>query len=95
VLLLADVVDQAEALSGLSSSAPITIAALYVLAGAATVTGALSPLIDRVLEGSPHDRRRPAQPGHPDRHPRRRPTRARHLTSRGPSGAPGSGGAGL
>jgi len=53
VLLLANVVDQGEALSGLSSSAPITIAALYVLAGAATVTGALSPLIDRVLEGSP------------------------------------------
>ena len=53
VLLLTDVVDQSEALSGLSSSAPITIAALYVLAGAATVTGALSPLIDRVLDGSP------------------------------------------
>src|SRR6056297_4289079 len=53
VLLLANVVDQGEALSGLSSSAPITIAALYVLAGAATVTGALSPLIDRVLEGPP------------------------------------------
>jgi di/tricarboxylate transporter len=53
VLLLANVVDQGEALSGLSSSAPITIAALYVLAGAATVTGALSPVIDRVLEGSP------------------------------------------
>jgi di/tricarboxylate transporter len=53
VLLLANVVDEGEALSGLSSSAPITIAALYVLAGAATVTGALSPLIDRVLAGSP------------------------------------------
>ena len=52
VLLLADVVDQGEALVGLSSSAPITIAALYVLAGAATVTGALSPLIDRLLDGS-------------------------------------------
>ena len=52
VLLVANVVDQGEALSGLSSSAPITIAALYVLAGAATVTGALSPLIDRVLDGS-------------------------------------------
>jgi di/tricarboxylate transporter len=51
VLLLTNVVDQGEALSGLSSSAPITIAALYVLAGAATVTGALSPLIDRVLDG--------------------------------------------
>jgi di/tricarboxylate transporter len=52
VLLLTDVIDQGEALSGLSSSAPVTIAALYVLAGAATVTGALSPLIDRVLDGS-------------------------------------------
>ena len=40
VLLLLDVVDQGEALSGLASSAPVTIAALYVLAGAATVTGA-------------------------------------------------------
>ncbi len=60
LLLLADVVDQGEALSGFSSSAPITIAALYVLAGAATVTGALSPLIDRLLEGSP---RRAAETG--------------------------------
>ena len=40
VLLLLDVVDQGEALSGLASSAPVTIAALYVLVGAATVTGA-------------------------------------------------------
>ena len=54
VLLLADVVDQDQALSGLSSSAPVTIAALYVIAGAATVTGALSPLIDRVLAGPAH-----------------------------------------
>ena len=51
VLLLAGVIDQEQALSGLASSAPVTIAALYVLAGAATVTGALSPLIDRVLGG--------------------------------------------
>ena len=51
VLLLAGVVDQEQALSGLASSAPVTIAALYVLAGAATVTGALSPMIDRVLAG--------------------------------------------
>jgi di/tricarboxylate transporter len=55
VLLLADVVDQDEALSGLASSAPWTIAALYVLAGAATVTGALSPLVDRVLDGGTDD----------------------------------------
>ena len=40
VLLLLDVVDQGEALSGSASSAPVTIAALCVLAGAATVTGA-------------------------------------------------------
>jgi len=51
VLLLTNVVDEGEALSGLSSSAPVTIAALYVLAGAATVTGALSPLLDRILDG--------------------------------------------
>ena len=51
VLLLLDVVDQGQALSGLAASAPVTIAALYVLAGAATVTGALSPVIDSVLAG--------------------------------------------
>jgi di/tricarboxylate transporter len=55
VLLLAGVIDQEQALSGLASSAPVTIAALYVLAGAATVTGALSPLIDRVLGGRTKD----------------------------------------
>jgi len=61
VLLLLDVVDQGQALSGLSSSAPVTIAALYVLAGAATVTGALSPVIDRVLAGSASDTQGDAQ----------------------------------
>jgi di/tricarboxylate transporter len=49
VLLLADVIDEATALSGFASSAPLTIAALYVVAGAAAVTGALGGLIDRVL----------------------------------------------
>ncbi len=49
-LLLLGVVDQDQALTGLSSSAPVTIAALYVLAGAATATGALTPVIDRLLE---------------------------------------------
>jgi di/tricarboxylate transporter len=53
VLLLADVITQEEALSGLSANAPVTIAALYVLAGAATVTGALTPAIDWLLEGRP------------------------------------------
>ena len=62
VLLLLDVVDQDEALSGLSASAPVTIAALYVLAGAATVTGALSPVIDSVLAGRRH------RPDDADRH---------------------------
>jgi di/tricarboxylate transporter len=72
-LLLANVVDQGEALSGLASSAPITIAALYVLAGAATVTGALSPLIDRVLDGSPN-------PSVPPDDPRRSRTRLARLS---------------
>ncbi|MEO1056372.1 MAG: SLC13 family permease [Actinomycetota bacterium] len=49
-LLLLGVVDQDQALTGLSSSAPVTIAALYVLAGAATATGALTPAIDRLLD---------------------------------------------
>jgi len=62
-LLLAGVVDQQEALSGLASSAPITIAALYVLAGAAAVTGALNPVIDNLMAGrsSGHERSRLAR----------------------------------
>ncbi len=59
VLLLADVVTQDEALSGLAASAPATIAALYVLAGAATVTGALSPAIDWLLDGGRRSRGAP------------------------------------
>ncbi len=62
VLLLTGVIDQDQALSGLASSAPITVAALYVLAGAAAATGALSPVIDRVLgDGSGGERRRLAR----------------------------------
>jgi di/tricarboxylate transporter len=57
-LLLAGVVSQSEALSGLSSSAPITIAALYVLAGAAAVTGALNPAIDNLMAGRSSGRER-------------------------------------
>jgi di/tricarboxylate transporter len=61
-LLLLGVVDQDEALSGFSSSAPVTIAALYVLAGAASATGAISPLLDRVLgRGGDGDRFRLAR----------------------------------
>jgi di/tricarboxylate transporter len=49
VLLLSGVIDQAEAFAGFSNPAPITVAALYVLAGAAEATGALEGLTQRVL----------------------------------------------
>ena len=52
-LLFADVIDVDTALSGLSSPAPATIAALYVVAGAATATGAFVGLIDRLLQRKP------------------------------------------
>ena len=48
-LLFAGVADSELALSGLSSSAPATVAALYVLAGAATATGVVGPVVDRLL----------------------------------------------
>ena len=53
-LMFADVIDGPTALSGLSSSAPATIAALYVLAGAVTATGTFAKVVDWLL-----DRRRP------------------------------------
>ena len=49
-LLFAGVIESDVALSGLSSPAPATIAALYVLAGAVTATGTFSRLIDRLLD---------------------------------------------
>jgi di/tricarboxylate transporter len=48
-LLFAGVIDQQIALGGLSSPAPATIAALYVVAGATTLTGVLNGLVDRLL----------------------------------------------
>jgi di/tricarboxylate transporter len=48
-LLFAGVIDQSIALSGFSSGAPATIAALYVVAGAVTLTGALNVVVDRLL----------------------------------------------
>ena len=48
-LLFAGVIDQGIALSGFSSGAPATIAALYVVAGAVTLTGALNVVVDRLL----------------------------------------------
>lgn len=50
-LLVTGVVDEAGALSGFASEAAATIAALYVVAGAAAATGALGGLFDRVLSG--------------------------------------------
>lgn len=49
VLYLVGVVDAEEAFSGFSNIAPLTVAALYVLAGAADLTGALSGLTIRAL----------------------------------------------
>lgn len=48
-LMFAGVIDADIALSGLSSTAPATIAALYVVAAAATATGAVAALVDRLL----------------------------------------------
>jgi di/tricarboxylate transporter len=49
VLFVTGVIDQTQAFSGFSNPAPITVAALYVLAGATETTGALQGLTDRVL----------------------------------------------
>ena len=48
-LMFTDVIDPEVALSGFSSPAPATIAALYVLAGAAMTTGAFGAVVERVL----------------------------------------------
>lgn len=49
VLYLADVVDFEGAFSGLANPAPVTVAALYVIAGAAEQTGALARGLGQVL----------------------------------------------
>jgi len=48
-LLVTNVIDAGQAFSGFSNPAPITVAALYVLAGAAQKTGLLAPLTARLL----------------------------------------------
>jgi di/tricarboxylate transporter len=48
-LLVLDVIDAEQAFSGFSNSAPITVAALYVLARGAQKTGLLAPLTGKVL----------------------------------------------
>jgi di/tricarboxylate transporter len=48
-LLLVGVIDETQALAGFSNSAPLSVAALYVLAYAADKTGLLGPLVNRML----------------------------------------------
>ena len=47
--LTAGIITPAEALAGFSNPAPVTIAALYVLAKAADQTGVLAPLVESLL----------------------------------------------
>jgi len=49
VLLAAGVIDEKQAFSGFSNAAPLTVAALYVLARAVEDTGALRPLVKAAL----------------------------------------------
>ena len=56
------VVDEADAFSGFSNPAPITVAALYVLAGASERTGAMQSLTERAFgRGTRHQRRQLAR----------------------------------
>lgn len=55
-LFVAGIIDEDQAFGGFSNEAPITVAALYVLTGAADATGALEGHITRVL-GSGRRRR--------------------------------------
>ncbi len=48
-LFVLGVTDAGQAFSGFSNTAPITVAALYVIAGAIDRTGALEPLISKLL----------------------------------------------
>lgn len=49
VLLVVGIVDAEEAFAGFSNPAPLTVAALFVLARAVEVTGALEPAVERTL----------------------------------------------
>ena len=53
VLLLAGVINTEQAFAGFSNPAPITVAALYVLARAVEVTGALDVVVGTVLGSDP------------------------------------------
>ena len=58
ILLAAGVIDPEQAFSGFSNPAPITVAALFVLADAVSRTGAIDPLV-RVVMGEKGSVRRP------------------------------------
>lgn len=53
-LLVAGVIDEKQAFAGFSNSAPLTVAALYVLARAVEKTGVLGPMVSRLL-GNPKE----------------------------------------
>jgi di/tricarboxylate transporter len=52
-LLVAGVIDEKGALLGFANEAPVTVAALYILAGAAEITGALDGVMARALGSRP------------------------------------------
>ncbi len=53
VLFVSDIIPADAAFAGFSNEAPIIVAALYVLAGAADATGALSGITNRILGTKP------------------------------------------
>ena len=57
-LFVAGIIDEDQAFGGFSNEAPITVAALYVLTGAAEATGALEGAITRILGSGRRDRPR-------------------------------------
>src|SRR5687768_3085501 len=48
-LLVTGIIDEDGALLGFANEAPVTVAALYLLAGAADITGALDAITDRAF----------------------------------------------
>ncbi len=52
ILLIAGVIDEKQAFAGFSNAAPITVAALYVLARGVERTGALHPLVGIAIGGT-------------------------------------------
>ncbi|CAN5516219.1 hypothetical protein BH20ACT15_BH20ACT15_10230 [soil metagenome] len=51
VLLVFGVIDEGQAFAGFANPAPLTVAALYVLARGADKTGLMGPVIGRLLRG--------------------------------------------